>query len=217
MLPMIPDWLSAFQFSGDTMDFFQDISWGNVPADRLAVITHEKRVPKGGLLGGSSKLAALAAARKKKEAEKAAAAEVSSAERSVDLLDRLGKVNLSGSDQSSQPKAVGFTSRQKRQAVPEPEQTSKLQKTEEAPQIQREDLRGRPSVFAETLFGAAESQAQEGVQLETEESTNGDSASGNSSFKLPYMSDPTFADGAPFTKPSPDDVVLRAQTQGKGL
>jgi hypothetical protein len=88
---------------------------------------------------------------------------------------------------------------------------------EEAPQKQREDLRARPSVFAETLFGAAESQTQDGVQLTVDESASGGSDSEHSSFKLPYMSDPTFADGAPFTKPSPDDVVLRAQTQGKGL
>jgi elongation factor 1 alpha-like protein len=170
-------------------------------------------MPKGRLLGGSSKLAALAAARKKKEAEKAAAAAESTTDRSINLLDRLGKDKSTSSEQSVQTNKMTFPTRQKRQsaAKQEPQPEARTEVPEASP-IQREDLRANPSTFAETLLGNGTLQLDDGVSLNRTTSNDGE-VQADRSFTLPYMSDPEYAKRDPFAKPSPDDVVLRAQSK----
>ena len=203
-------------YLSESVDFFADIPWGNIPPHRASTLSHVSALPRGGLLGGSSKLAALAAARKKKEAEKAAAAEAPSNDRSIDLLDRLGKEKSNGPAQPTQHRAMTLPSRQKKQAVPEPEKTPEPVVEKMPAVVPREDLRAKPSIFAETLFGSAVSQVQGGVSLDTEDTTMEDTKEMPASFTLPYMSDPNYVKEDPFVKPSPDDVVLRAQGRSNG-
>jgi elongation factor 1 alpha-like protein len=197
----------------ECQDLFSDTPWGNVPSYRLGGLSLVSALPPGGLLGGSSKLAALAAARKKKEAEKVASAPAS--ERSINLLDRLGQKEDSNTalvDQSNQTKSkpMIFPSRQKKTAIheenPHPQEQAPI--IDSAPAQQREDLKANPSIFAQTLVGD-ESQPQGGVSLSGPDLlvANDD----EHQFHLPYMRDPDYIKRAPFTKPSPDDVVLRAQ------
>ena len=196
--------------SADSLDFFFDAAWGQVASHRLGTFQHMNVLPTGRLLGGSSKLAALAVARKKKEADRAAA-EAPNNDRSIDLLDRLGKDRPSPADSSSQPKTMTFPTRQKKQTAPEPQKDPTPEKLPQPAPVKRDDLRAKPSNFAETLFGASTAQESGGVSLITDDTVMPDQEDASPSFKLPYMSDPDFVKRDPFVKPSPDDVVLRAQ------
>jgi elongation factor 1 alpha-like protein len=205
-------------------DFFSDSPWGNIPASRLCNMSHVRILPPGRLLGGSSKttkLAALAAARKKKESEKASGQASSSqieTGRAIELLDKLGNQKVdtpSLADKSNQSRAMLFPSRQKRAASPERSAPVEMKSDViQAPVAQREDLKARPSIFAQILLGE-ESQAQGGVLLYGTEPSATVSNCDETQFHLPYMTDPNYIKRDPFTKPSPDDVILRAQ--GKDL
>lgn len=195
-------------------DFFWDTPWGNVPPSRLGKITAIPVLPRGRLLGGSSKLAALAAARKKKKEAanpdpSATQPEEAKAETdaAVALLDKLsvGKdPNGPSNGDTSQKRSGSFQNRypRKRQespkpAAPEPEKPSTPEETEPAIQVPR--LRTGPSMFASTLCGIGQSKKNQDVVL--------------SSVPLPSLPhDP--ASQRPFTGPSPDDVILRAQKKG---
>jgi elongation factor 1 alpha-like protein len=214
------------------VNFFQDTPWGNVPQNRLATIEMVPVTPRGGLLGGSakpSKLAALAAARKKKEEEKQATAEASQSGRSIALLDRLGarKENVGTSPVPSniitvpteKPNATRFQNRPKTatspiESPPKPS-TSQPPARQPAPEP-APDLRAKPSVFAQTMFGQR-TPAIGGVLLQEMEKMDLDPPAPRqegSMFTLPYINDPDFAARNPFSGPSPDDVVLRAQNKG---
>ena len=191
-------------------DFFWDVPWGSVPASRLGIMYQVATLPKGRLLGGSSKLAALAAARKKKEAERAATAAETSTDRFDDLLDRLGKDKPARSDESSKPTAMTFPTRQKKQKEPEPSDPPIIKEDPKSPEVPKQDLKASPSVFANTLLGGNGTPDRDGVSLQAE----GDVSSPTQpmrSFKLPYMNELEVSKQSPFAKPSPDDVVLRAQ------
>lgn len=174
-------------------------------------------MPPGKLLGGSSKLAALAAARKKKEADKAAVSSTSSAtetDRTIGLLDRLGTKKGDDSSPSvpnNQSRTMTFPSRQKKAVSPErPAPVQDNVKVDEAPVRCMDDLKATPSIFAQTLLGD-EPQSQGGVSLGGEFDANDRFADNGHQFSLPYMADPDYVKRDPFTKPSPDDIVLRAQ------
>ena len=81
-------------------DFFWDVPWGNVPPERLGVITVDAPHYKGGLLGGSSKLAALAAKRRKEreDAEAAASKANNDADSAIAMLDKLSVKNQGSSN-----------------------------------------------------------------------------------------------------------------------
>lgn len=213
-------------------DFFRDTPWLNVPEHRRGNITIEPRFPQIGLLGGSSKpskLAALAAARKKKQEEERAKAaapadapsgslgEQGRPDRGLSLLDRLGgkdkerpesKENVpmiestDKSATSTEPKS--YPIRRKKSPTPEPEPLLP-QPHEEAtvPKHVAPDLRGTPSSFAQTVVGHTNQRRSSNAQPRED-----------SSVIIPYIQGLQDAKHDPFTGPSPDDVVLNAQSKG---
>lgn len=169
-----------------------------------------------GLLGGSgkpSKLAALAAARrKKKEEELAAQAAGSSAgpERSISLLDRLGAKKEGDQPReavredkpipirrkSTPPKPVpSDIPASKRERIIHPKEPS----PQPTPQVRRPSgtvAKADPSAFASALLGASSRQPE-----------SDDALAHPSSFAVSFFPLKSFAG------PSPDDVVLAAQSK----
>jgi len=213
-------------------DFFADTPWLSVPPERLGNITIEPLHARGGLLGGSStsakpqsKLAALAAARKKAAEEKKRAAEggqdgTGEAAVGESVLDRLSALKVHGANTSTgnaQPatsasRALPIRSYPKRQKIeePEPELESAPQEAAatELAQLEKprgptaEELTAPPSIFARTMLG---SPSPRSIPAATSEDV--------SLFSLPYQHDPKQTND-PFAGPSPDDVVIKAQSKG---
>ncbi|QDS72346.1 hypothetical protein FKW77_007992 [Venturia effusa] len=205
--------------SSSATDFFKDIPWGHVPVSRLASLSHRPMYPRGGLLGGSSKLAKLAAMRKQKEQDKQSASPDTDAGRSIAILDRLSTKKENDKDISSlsnvapdRPKRA-FPTRQKRAPSPirdpEPKPEDKLPP---AP-VNKSELLAQPSVFAQTIFGQEASSAG-GAPLDASQPSPVIDRGDSNMFTLPFMSNPEFLKRNPFSGPSPDDVVLRAQSKG---
>jgi elongation factor 1 alpha-like protein len=202
-----------------TVDFFCDVPWGNVPSHRLGKITFEPILPLGRLLGGS-KLAALAAAKKKKKQQEtmdnldvgSSGPELQSdVDNALSILDRLGVKSRESPTISTSKGVVGSDQRpgqgryplRKRPSSPppeisQPEESPSNEATE--PTIQFPDLRTKPSTFASTLCGLHEPSPRR--------------QSADASFPAPYTGLPGFSGTNPFAGPSPDDVILRAQTKG---
>lgn len=222
-------------------DFFRDSPWLNVPQHRKADILVEPLYPRLGLLGGASqegkmsKLAALAAARKKKNSEKLGTAtatdeslqsrpsEQKPAPRS--LSERLAVNNnakvpvraggLSGLARGNRRSGglanlngTSDVSESDRKAVVQPsgyngriEEEVQKEKPEE-----HMDLRAAPSTFAATIVG------NEGPSVTPEPSH----LLGRS-FEVMHIYHPDITEAFDFAGPSPDDVVLNAQSASKGL
>lgn len=194
--------------------------WLNIPNNRRTVFIEPYRPP-GGLLGGSSssgkmsKLQALAAARKKKaEDQKLENRKIqSSTKESTNettkepkrvipgvLVERLGvrqgvdSLPLHTKAQTNNPGSESTTENQDSAAVhidatdPQTEMDTPLEPLELA----------APSAFAQTLLGSPAS-------LTTPVSRN--------QYLMPYMSLTSSVANA-FSEPSPDDVVLSAQSKG---
>lgn len=202
---------------------FWDTPWLGAPLANQSVLVGPPRV--GGLLGGSSggakpsKLQALAAARKnkragdKKESESgtdslsqpatpsgpAPVAKKDDIKLDIRLLSRRGTrpgPDQSRGETSSQSPDVteGRTTDKTQPSNTETEQSSdSLPKPEVEPCVMPEVT--RPSPFAATLFGPS------------------DNAPTPQNYPLPYTAAPSFS-AKPFLQPSPDDVVLAAQSQG---
>ena len=223
-------------------DFFKDSPWLNVPVHRKAEILIEPLYPRLGLLGGApeasgkmSKLAALAAARKKKEA--AANGTTSSGtgsqstsppteedkSRSILLLDRL----TAGKPQSSSPeqRTTKLGLRRDRTATTTPQKESRGPRAQSTPKPEFQapnknladtkpdeklhrpklDLRGGPSNFATTIVGQWNKKMARRPQF----------SSCKIDMRVVFGQD--FTDAFNFAEPSPDDVVLKAQSAAKGL
>lgn len=206
-------------------DYFRGISWNRdeIPESMLSNLVLQAQHPRGGLLGGSSKpskLAALAAARKRKEEEKrtaTAASEADQSERAIALLDRLTlkKENVQPFQSSETQQTSGrsrFTSRQKvsEQSTEEPLQPEQ-QPEEVEMQTPPPDLRAVPSLFAQAICQQSSTDVQSDNLIRTSLDSN---RQWSSKFVLPYANDPSYMMDNPFAKPSPDDVVLRAQSKG---
>lgn len=204
-----------FSFSA----FFQDMPWLNVPEDRKAVFI-EPLYPRGGLLGGSpdsapkmSKLQALAAARKKKAQEQGSSSKAN-AERSTVSLSRddaesAGTPSPSATATSSQkittrsfPIRKAQNEASQNDYTPQESFSTASQKEEQEPVAAESDpvLETRPSAFASTMFGNEEKSSQN-FQPE-------------SLFKLPYNVNGDISITNAFTGPSPDDIVIAAQSKG---
>lgn len=216
-------------------EFFADTPWLEVPPERLSNILVQPMHPRGGLLGGSSsgakpqsKLAQLAAARKKAAEEKKAAeqgtvnglgpAAQDETAGSNALLDRLSSLKRpapAGSEGQPATKTLPIRTYPKREKptepepAPEPKQEAGPEKPVE-PEKPRgptaKELTAAPSVFARTMLGAfADPPAHRRPSQATTEDI--------SLFTLPYpgVSDQT---NDPFAGPSPDDVVIKAQSKG---
>ena len=192
---------------------FWDTPWLGVPLDRQSVLVGPPRI--GGLLGGSSKpskLQALAAARKKKkESEGLAAASdqstpagTSPAPNKEIKLDiripskRGPREGLEGAREGKLPRgqdvAEGGAAASSAPSNPQPESNPP---SPPGPKVEACVMpqASRPSPFAATLFGSSPSNTTP------------------QSYPLPYTSVPSFS-ANPFLQPSPDDIVLAAQSQG---
>ncbi|KAL7269851.1 hypothetical protein RUND412_007465 [Rhizina undulata] len=236
---------SAFPYSGLSLQtkpktatelgFFLDAPWGNIPEYRRATILVEPIYPRGGLLGGAppktSKLAALAKARKEKAAAEKTQAGAAAEEQktSLALLSRLSKkeptpTTSSAETASSSEKATlskqtslpitatqekalanlaratipGESNQDLDQSIPPPEKKDNIPDKNDI-----ERLCGQPSKFAMSMFG-------ERIETACEISiTNG---------RMIFVTGNLTSDGKnPFTEPSPDDVVLAAQSGSKSL
>lgn len=201
--------------------FFAGISWLNLPPENLAVFTPPPRYP-GGLLGGSSggapkmsKLQALAAARKKKaQDQQSAASEVekpmanlslnqTGGEGSTELHDN--KPPSSNDSLSKDAKHGGFPLRKRKDSNPhekvlKPQPTPMDHQIEIAAAAESSPVyQASPSAFASTMFQTASVAPR--PQLET-------------NFTMPYNSEVLVAPANPFAGPSPDDVVIAAQSKG---
>lgn len=208
-----------------TASFFADMPWMNIPEHRRTVFLGPPR-PRGGLLGGSSggpkisKLQALAAARKKKTQETKKVDDAS--------LLILSK-EVQGSDAKSKPQAGAPVARDlptsveasdvKLDAAQKAGSDSRASGSESsiidlAPTVSRkrphsitldgtvddvpEVQRGTPSEFAQTLLPFA----------------SGTPLAYRRLYPLPWMLHTTIeALQDVFERPSPDDVVLAAQSQ----
>jgi elongation factor 1 alpha-like protein len=223
------------------MGYFADVPWGKVPEDRKGDLVLEGPQLRGGLLGGSSgqkssKLAALA----KKRKEKAQAATTAREEKtSISLLSRLSQKqpfpikdapeasSLSPSSTSPSqlpspppPPLQPLTPREVTPAPLTPSQTVRKEQsivdldqpkkeysvvpeavaTEQV--VKQEPLGALPSSFAKSIFG-------ERITLRHEIDV-ADAClffvSGNKETGKPN----------PFAGPSPDDIVVTAQSASKG-
>ncbi|TAQ87088.1 hypothetical protein B7494_g4603 [Chlorociboria aeruginascens] len=200
--------------------FFKDTPWLNVPSSRRAIFT-APLYPRGGLLGGSSnkppkmsKLQALAAARKKKAQEQKAEAsiEVDRPMASLSLGGLYDNEGATGIDTDLGAPIRERTARRlplrKRkdsnphQKTPKPPSSSSGP-VQICPDIEMDDPladQAEPSAFANTMFGNTRTSRQSTGDL----------------FTLPYSSSTTVSSTNPFAGPSPDDVVIAAQSKAAG-
>ncbi|KAH9210290.1 hypothetical protein DL95DRAFT_526392 [Leptodontidium sp. 2 PMI_412] len=198
-------------------DFFKDMPWLDVPQDRQAILI-APLYPRGGLLGGSSdgapkmsKLQALAASRKKKAQEQKSGGN-SGVEKPMETLS----LNSSSGKEKGPSSPTKSTSRgfpiRKRKDSNEHEKATKPthveRQPEPAPDVAVEETaldQAEPSAFANTMFSSSSP------------TTTTSRPYSSNLFSLPYSNTaapPTTAD--PFAGPSPDDVVIAAQSKAKG-
>jgi elongation factor 1 alpha-like protein len=218
-------------------EFFRDAPWLNIPLDRKADIIVEPLYPRLGLLGGApegkmSKLAALAAARKKKDSEKSSVApeqlsnteqtEKKSTQRS--LAERLAVNSTKVPEKAGGISALSKESRLgNRLSKPRshPVAQDHSEETVSRPSVDTDrpapkplqqqpaenaNLRAPPSTFATAIVG-------DGNYLSTSEP--GHLCSNKFDVMQVYGQD--FTEAFDFVGPSPDDVVINAQSASKGL
>jgi len=210
-------------------NFWSDMSWLNVPQERQTIFIAPQH-PRGGLLGGSSdgapkmsKLQALAAARKKKAQEQKSG---SSAE---EVSKPLANLSISGSSEapgvkeasaqlrsSSAATVSGGKERPKtypdrkrknsspHRKAPQPEEPIEIDSSEPEPDIlpPASIEQAQPSAFASTMFGG-------GNPVPSYQPSN-------ALFILPYSTNSSVQSTDAFAGPSPDDVVIAAQSKGAG-
>jgi elongation factor 1 alpha-like protein len=206
--------LVSMSANATATDFFWDVPWGNVPPERMGVITVDAPHYKGGLPGGSSKLAALAAKRRKEREDAEAASKASTdADSAVAMLDKLSvksKENINPSQRGGDVEDVDRPSRASRYPIrrrspsPRPEALKEPEAEEpQAPQpavvVESPAQRATASMFASTLCGSDDATKQVPSQLR-------DSFA---AYKTPDTVDA-------FSGPSPDDIVRAAQAKGAG-
>jgi elongation factor 1 alpha-like protein len=189
------------------VNFFKDMPWLNTPLDRHTVFV-KPLYPRGGLMGGSSdgvpkmsKLQALAAARKKKAQEQKSGSfrvDKSMSELSISGESKLGQA----AEPSPKPTSRGFPIRKRKDSNPHEKQPAPTPK-KPAPEVPPDTPidaapigQAEPSAFASTMFSSP---------LPPAPSTN--------LFSLPCTAT-TATTTDPFAGPSPDDVVIAAQSKG---
>lgn len=191
----------------------------NTPVERHAVLIPPPQ-PKGGLLGGSSeppkmsKLQALAAARKKKAQEQ----KESTVEGIQAPMDKLAITSLDGVKEATSQASIpppapssSYAERKRKNLEPHPptpqpsESVSQdIPTTQDNPPptnmlSQPEIVRASPSAFANTMFGHYNSRPTS-IPL-----------------ALPYLQSAIQNSTDAFAGPSPDDVVIAAQSKGSAL
>ncbi|KAG4032684.1 hypothetical protein MFRU_006g01510 [Monilinia fructicola] len=202
--------------------FFADTPWLDLPPENIAIFT-PPQYP-GGLLGGSSdgapkmsKLQALAAARRKKaHGQQSSTLEVEKPMANLSL-DRAGgesakelhdtKPISSSESLPKDGKPGGFPLRKRKDSNPhekvlKPQFAPKDHQTEIEPAPESSPVyQASPSAFASTMFQTASATPR--PQLED-------------MFTMPYNSEVLTTPANPFAGPSPDDVVIAAQSKAGG-
>jgi len=188
-------------------DFFKDMPWLHTAQDRQATFI-APLYPRGGLLGGSSdgapkmsKLAALAASRKKKAQEQKTGG-------GTGVEAPLAKLTLDSSKSTDQKASFsrGFPQRKRKDSKPHEKAPTPVER--ESPKDESQDIpmetppldQAEPSAFANIMFSTP-SKA---------------SPKPDSFFTLPYNAKPITSTD-PFAGPSPDDVVMAAQSKGSTI
>lgn len=188
--------LSALRCSASS--WFSGIPWTNVPPHlqgRLVPLVACAPRPK--LLGGSSKLAKLAEERRKKAAIANSTPVQETANGEFSSLDRLSKPKDAKENAAPEPKAEPkkYPIRRKRESTPPPREP-----TPEPEEVKEEgpNLKASPSSFGRAL-SAGEHQVDRPTKMMLKDLMGNEEAQD------------------PFSGPSPDDAVLRAQGHSKGL
>lgn len=196
-------------------DFFRDMPWLATPVDRQTTFTAPSH-PKGGLLGGSSeppkmsKLQALAAARKKKAQEQKSSSSSDAPTNPMSKLSLAGDSKIKDSKSAFLNRSNSSTETSQNTAeadVPKPSIAPNAPSSSDAAPLPASDAKpsplqveiARPSAFASTMFG--------------NEDQSPPHARSSSSLIVPYFN--LHSDSADaFSGPSPDDVVIAAQSKG---
>lgn len=215
--------------------YFKGLPWLNVPKHREAVLLPPTTLP-GGLLGGGegtkvSKLQALAAARKKKtEGTKKPEVQEERAQKRFSNLS----IHDQPSDENAKP-TPGFLS--KRQKMSEEASSGKSSGPTSRPeQGNPSNLRSNPSdppastpMEVDESYTKRSGQGTENAELERAYTSSlppsafasvlcgtPSNAAAASNLPLPYTTSALFNPAA-FEEPSPDDVVMAAQSKGSRL
>jgi hypothetical protein len=208
---------SPFSFA----DFFKDTPWLNVPQERQAVLI-EPLYPRGGLLGGSSpsapkmsKLQALAAARKKKAEEQKSTSSGNDVAKPMEKLalgsEKSAVQTTGGSVEPSQNVASAnehhirtYPARKRKSSSPHrkpsvPAEPTKSEVLDEVQSLDELVPQAKPSAFASAMFGNERTASL---------------AHSSALFSLPYVRGVSVEPTDAFAGPSPDDVVIAAQSKG---
>jgi elongation factor 1 alpha-like protein len=206
-------------------DFWKDMGWLNIPLDRQATFI-EPLYPRGGLLGGSpdavpkmSRLQALAAARKKKAQEQKSGSVVDDVAKPMAALGLGERHNGDASSSFTAPvnpspmggpteneNIISFSARKRKSSSPHRKTPQPLEEikngcvyigSQEPPSPSVESA--APSAFATTMFG-------DQITAPRRPST--------AVFTLSYLANPSIQSTDAFAGPSPDDVVIAAQSKG---
>jgi elongation factor 1 alpha-like protein len=187
---------------------FWDISWGNIPSERLGNLVPIVVHPRGGLLGGApkmSKLAALAAARKKQVEESKAAAGALQSGQPADFLHELSTKRAFGSNAASTVTLPILSESSSKDSGDSSSSALNHEETDSPiPAAAYQSLETSPSVFAQTLCRVSLQLDKPHNQFQTT----------LASLSQPYSTKKSYASAGLFSKPSPDDVVLAAQSKG---
>lgn len=192
--------------------------WLNIPTERQTIFLQPLN-PRGGLLGGSpdavpktSKLQALAAARKKKAQEQKSSPSTEGIERPMEKLaisqiseirDHPNSPDLAVSGRSS-PKM--YHARKRKNSSPHRKTSQPVDSIEQSSQPVEDEIpepfveQAKPSAFASTMFSDSEPISTHPIP--------------RTLFTLPYFANPSADSTDAFAGPSPDDVVLAAQSKG---
>lgn len=202
--------------------FFDDMPWLNVSKDRQTIFIEPLR-NRGGLLGGAStpskmsKLQALAAARKKK------ADDQKSEEKLRRVTQHLGNLSTAPELPESTKENVrplcpspgeveGLTGAGKT-IIPERASFEQVQvsdkRLQDQPEIANQLVQPLPVTASSPLLVATPSSFARALLRPTTSSA----ASSPKTYSFPYMNVTSSSTDA-FSAPSPDDVVLKAQSQG---
>lgn len=180
--------------------------WLNIPEDRRTVFTKPPRLHGGGLLGGSSeppkmsKLQALAAARKKKREEKQPetaqdATAKKEAPETDTLQNKISQMKISQKEAPQVPSTAVPLTPSDSLSGPGPALDGTIEPQDPVPVVEK----AQPSTFAQALFKSASETPQPQQQLYAPP-------------WLTFTTDEALVEA--FSKPSPDDVVQAAQSQG---
>lgn len=200
-------------------DFFFDMPWSNVPPARQTIFVDP--LYRGGLLGGSgdgapkmSKLQALAAARKKKAQEQKSSGDAGMEKPMAELSinEKTTTTPKPAETESTKSTTRSFPMRKRKDSNPH-------EKVEKPPSVDEEESKmvgddnkeiqnipepdhAEPSAFASTMFSRTNSPQKKKPPP---------------GFSMPYNMASPNPPTDPFSGPSPDDVVLAAQSQSKGV